>query len=278
MNSKPNLFIVGSPKCGTTALAEALQENDAIFLSKLKEPNFFLTEKSTENALCIEDLNEYEDLFRGKEKCNFRIDASTSYFIDPKSPKKIFEYNEKAKVIVLLRDPFKRSVSHYNMEKYTYQREHKEIEVCLKKSYRAEYFGMLINPYLENSFYYKHLKKWQKVFSTNLLVASIEDPWFEKKIANFLNIDEFYLKSQNSSKRIRNSFFARLSRSRYVDRLRLSLSNKTKQLLKNIIYRSSKFESEKKLSNSFRKEIKDELFKDNARLESLYNIDTSKWN
>lgn len=278
MNSKPNLFIVGSPKCGTTSLADTLSENDSIFLSNIKEPNFFLAKKTTNNALCIENLNEYENLFRGREKYTYRIDASTSYFIDPESPKKIFDYNENAKIIILLRDPFKRSVSHYNMEKYTYQREDKEIEVCLKKSYYTEYFGMCLNPYLENSLYYKHLHKWQKVFSTNLLAVSIEDSLLEEKIADFLNIGEFQLNSKNSSKKIRNSFLATLSRNKHADIFRLLLGNKTKDLLKSFIYRSSKFDTEKQLDSSFQQQLKNELYKDNSQLEMIYNVDTSKWN
>ncbi len=37
----PNLFIIGSPKCGTTSLANWLNDHPQIFMSKRKEPEFF---------------------------------------------------------------------------------------------------------------------------------------------------------------------------------------------------------------------------------------------
>jgi hypothetical protein len=38
---KPNFFIVGAPKCGTTAMAHYLSEHPDIFMSSPKEPHYF---------------------------------------------------------------------------------------------------------------------------------------------------------------------------------------------------------------------------------------------
>ena len=38
---RPDLFIVGAPKCGTTALYAYLRRHPEIFMSPLKEPHFF---------------------------------------------------------------------------------------------------------------------------------------------------------------------------------------------------------------------------------------------
>jgi len=38
---KPNFFIVGAPKCGTTALHTYLGQHPDIFVSEPKEPNYF---------------------------------------------------------------------------------------------------------------------------------------------------------------------------------------------------------------------------------------------
>ena len=40
-NRKVNLFIVGAPKCGTTSLYKYLSEHYEVFMSPVKEPNFF---------------------------------------------------------------------------------------------------------------------------------------------------------------------------------------------------------------------------------------------
>jgi hypothetical protein len=38
MARKPNFFIVGAPKCGTTALSEYLRSHPDVFFSSPKEP------------------------------------------------------------------------------------------------------------------------------------------------------------------------------------------------------------------------------------------------
>ena len=39
--SGPDFFIVGAPKCGTTALAKLLNDHSEVEFSKEKEPHFF---------------------------------------------------------------------------------------------------------------------------------------------------------------------------------------------------------------------------------------------
>ena len=38
---KPNLFILGAPKCGTTSIAYYLNQHPEIFVSPYKEPHYF---------------------------------------------------------------------------------------------------------------------------------------------------------------------------------------------------------------------------------------------
>ena len=41
MTRKPDLFIVGAPKCGTTSLYEYLKGHPEVFMSPAKEPRYF---------------------------------------------------------------------------------------------------------------------------------------------------------------------------------------------------------------------------------------------
>ena len=38
---QPNFFIIGAPKCGTTALSRYLSQHPNIFMSDPKEPHYF---------------------------------------------------------------------------------------------------------------------------------------------------------------------------------------------------------------------------------------------
>lgn len=57
---KPNFFILGAPKCGTTALAQALGTHPQVFFSRQKEPHFFNTDMAHR---FFTERDHYETLF-----------------------------------------------------------------------------------------------------------------------------------------------------------------------------------------------------------------------
>ncbi len=67
----PNFFIVGAPKAGTTSLYHYLDQHPQIFMSPIKEPNYFATEIRPENfgdelqPQVAEDLRELREYLRG---------------------------------------------------------------------------------------------------------------------------------------------------------------------------------------------------------------------
>jgi hypothetical protein len=62
---KPNFFIVGAPKCGTTALYEYLRGHPSIFMPKYKEPHFFAQDLGTYPL--IKTADAYAALFAEAE-------------------------------------------------------------------------------------------------------------------------------------------------------------------------------------------------------------------
>jgi Sulfotransferase family len=57
---KPNFFILGAPKCGTTSLAVWLSEHPHIYMPQ-KEPHFF----NTDHRRFLNSRVGYERLFAG---------------------------------------------------------------------------------------------------------------------------------------------------------------------------------------------------------------------
>ena len=100
----PNFFIVGAPKSGTTSLYKYLSTHPNIFMSTPKEPNFF---SSDLNGLsCVNSLDEYQSLFRKSKKSQTIIgEASVWYLYSEKALTSIYNYNNNAKIIVMLRNP-----------------------------------------------------------------------------------------------------------------------------------------------------------------------------
>ena len=101
---KPNFFIVGAPKCGTTALSEYLREHDEIFVSTPKEPHYFATDMDEHRA--FKDEKSYLEIFENAEK-NYKVvgEASVYYLYSKEAIKNIHAFDENAKIIIMLRNP-----------------------------------------------------------------------------------------------------------------------------------------------------------------------------
>lgn len=100
---KIDFFIVGAPKCGTTALATYLSENTNINFAKSKEPHFFA--KDFENYILTNTYDEYKTLFNKKNNGSIMGEGSVFYLYSKVALKEIKNYNKSAKIIVMLRKP-----------------------------------------------------------------------------------------------------------------------------------------------------------------------------
>jgi len=101
---KPNFFIVGAPKCGTTALSEYLRGHPNVFFSQPKEPHFFATDFPNHRATAT--LEEYLALFHEVRPNHLRVgEGSVWYLYSREAVRNIYEYNPEAKLIVMLRNP-----------------------------------------------------------------------------------------------------------------------------------------------------------------------------
>lgn len=99
--TKPNLFIIGASKCGTTSLAAYLAEHPEIFISTPKEIHYFSNPTYS--------LAKYEKIFRNAGPQHKVVgEASTSYIYFKQAVPTILEYNSNAKIIVMLRNPIDR--------------------------------------------------------------------------------------------------------------------------------------------------------------------------
>ena len=116
-----DFFIVGAPKAGTTSLFYYLNKNKGICMSSIKEPNFFSSQdlkiqKIYYDSLILDNLKEYERIFTPKNKQQIIGEASVSYLFYPTVANRIFDYNPRSKIIIILRDPVERAFSHYSMD------------------------------------------------------------------------------------------------------------------------------------------------------------------
>ncbi|MGH7509222.1 MAG: sulfotransferase domain-containing protein [Gemmatimonadales bacterium] len=104
MAAIPNFFLVGAPKCGTTALYEYLRTHPNVFLSKVKEPHFFAKDLGAYPR--VKTLEEYTGMFAESRARHLRIgEASVYYLRSSVAIPNIREFNPAAKIIAMFRNP-----------------------------------------------------------------------------------------------------------------------------------------------------------------------------
>jgi hypothetical protein len=99
----PNLFIVGAPKCGTTALTRYLRHHPDVFVAR-KELHYFGQDLTFRNKQRL-TLPEYLAFYDGALTQRYRCDSSVWYMSSTTAAKEIAEAAPGARLIVMLRNP-----------------------------------------------------------------------------------------------------------------------------------------------------------------------------
>src|SRR6266446_2704827 len=100
---KPNFFIVGAPRCGTTALYSYLRQHPDVFLPEYKEPHYFNTDMNSGGAIRKE--KDYLAQFSGAQNQPRIGEASVYYLSSVAAPEQIKSFCPTAKIIIMLRNP-----------------------------------------------------------------------------------------------------------------------------------------------------------------------------
>jgi hypothetical protein len=110
---KPNFFIVGKPKSGTTALHRMLDQHPDIYMSPVKEPSHFARDaiEAAERrgtgfrGLPYKNLDDYLALFRGVTTEKVVGESSTAYLLSRVAAQQIKAFNPDARILMIFREP-----------------------------------------------------------------------------------------------------------------------------------------------------------------------------
>ena len=118
MERWPNFFIAGAPRSGTTSLHAWLPSVPGVFMSKIKEPNYFSRSVIGSKHPMVKPIRKdraYLRLFSDAGDAKIIGEATPFYLQDPAAPVEIRRKSPDARVLVSLRDPVERLYSHYLM-------------------------------------------------------------------------------------------------------------------------------------------------------------------
>jgi Sulfotransferase domain len=155
MPIKPNLFIIGSMKSGTTFLWSLLASHPSIFVSRPKEPSYFV------DPIQLRELLPWFWM-QGARDAKIVGEASVYYTHLPLASgvaERISQFNPDARLIYVMRDPIARTISHY-WHRVRYEKEYRPILHAIKNDPRyldVSFYRMQIVPYL-NAFKRDQLK------------------------------------------------------------------------------------------------------------------------
>jgi hypothetical protein len=110
----PNLFIVGAPKCGTTAWATYLGEHRDVFFSDPKEPGHFQTDFP--GTLHIRGEEEYRALFHDAGDAKIIAEGTPRYLFSAVAAANIRNFNPDSKILVFIRDQVEYLPSLHNQQ------------------------------------------------------------------------------------------------------------------------------------------------------------------
>jgi Sulfotransferase domain len=100
----PDFFLVGHPKGGTTALYEMLRRHPQIYMSDVKEPNFFTAEWRTRDGP-PEAFDDYLSLFHAAKPEQRIGEASACYLVSRNAASGIAAVQPAAQIVAILREP-----------------------------------------------------------------------------------------------------------------------------------------------------------------------------
>jgi len=98
----PDFFIVGAPRCGTTAMNEYLKRHPEIFISNRKEIHFFDTDLHT---VPPRTEAEYLKLFELATDQKWVGETSVWYLLSDVAASRIKAFNPESRIIIMLRNP-----------------------------------------------------------------------------------------------------------------------------------------------------------------------------
>lgn len=201
----PNFFIVGAPKAGTTSLYHYLDQHPDVYMSPVKEPNYFAEEirlgnispewqdwaqreyKSLQAYLSgsmhekkfggiVDTWSDYLKLFENVNGEKAIGEASVCYLWSKTASRTIASTTPHAKIVMVLRNPIDRAFSQYKQAVASGLTAKSFGEVVRNSLKNKCYQFELLNPFLEFGLYYDQVKRYTEHFSAeNLRIYLYEE-------------------------------------------------------------------------------------------------------
>lgn len=110
-----DFIVAGAQKSGTTALRYFLKKHPQLALPDRQEMHFFDDEEIFSQSVDYESLHRH---FRPVDRSAITGEVTPSYLYWKPAMERIHAYNERIKLVILLRNPVDRAFAHWNMQRF----------------------------------------------------------------------------------------------------------------------------------------------------------------
>lgn len=216
--SLPDFYIIGAQKSGTSSLYDCLCHHPGIIHRLQKEIHFFNNPTNRQRGLAFYQAHFSSRSYRGQlsGKLGYRPleGEATPFMVHPWIPKWVFQVTPKAKLIMIVRNPIDRALSHYyhnkrrNREVLSFedavgmeeQRINQDWDQLLKDpNHPAQNF--LSFSYKKRGLYFEQLERWLQYFPREQIHIVSFDHFIQDQakvaaqIFKFLELPNFELAS-----------------------------------------------------------------------------------
>jgi len=292
---KPNFFIVGAPKCGTTAMNDYLNQHPDIFMAK-KELHYFGCDLKTRLKLSEEEYLKY---FTGAGQKKVIGEASVWYLYSKTAAEEIKKFSPQAKILIMLRNPVDVIYSLHSQHLYDGNEDIQDFETALsfdedrKRGIHlpdsVDYFEL--PPYKDSVLFSNQVMRYLDVFGRQNVHIALYEDFKANPEKTFFGILEFLQLGKrslinydivNPGKKIKWFYLHRVIKkpplkSRAVARFMIPSRKMRHSLMSFFSNWNISQEKRKDMNEELRSRLKNFFEGDIRLLSSLINRDLSAW-
>lgn len=198
----PNFLIIGAGKSGTTSVYHYLKEHPEVFMSTVKETNFFALEgekietrdddsdQMYHYPWSVNNWEQYLDLFKDASLNQIRGEASPMYLYSSKAAESIKTRVPDVKLIAVLRQPSERLYS-----RYLHLARENRVPGKFEDALDEKSIWWKRNDLINEGRYHTHLSKYFELFPENQIKVILYDDLKKdqnavmKEIYSFLGVN-----------------------------------------------------------------------------------------
>ena len=212
---KPNLFIVGHPRSGTSSLHSYLKQHPEIFMTVIKEPNFFARDFRIDSdhfhkkKLYFPYRSESQYLSLYEKWTNEKIagEASATNLCSKAAAQEINRFNPASKIIMMFREPVEFLHSFHSAARFALGEHLEDFQTAIsaekdRRDGRDLSKRVIVPSWLFYSEFIKYTQQIQRFLScfdrAQIKIIIFDDfksntQYVYRGVLSFLNVDPNYL-------------------------------------------------------------------------------------